>query len=181
MLEDEWTSLPGTSFWLARQRLMTLEGGHKATLPIPEISGSLKIFIEPCWILWLIDHHGIITMLSCRDSRLSLSHWLKDLSQCFSRLCLNTKILTASSLTVVSVVGEAMLDFVFDFELWLLVLGAFLRRPLAAPAFFAGPAGSSAAICSRCKTSLISSTRTLAAFVLTAAASFLPFFFSFSA
>jgi ascorbate-specific PTS system EIIC-type component UlaA len=59
---------------------MMLEGGYKATLPIPEISGRLKIFVELCWILGLIDHHGVATMLSDRDSRLFLSCWLKDLS-----------------------------------------------------------------------------------------------------
>ena len=64
---------------------MTLEGSHKATLPIPEISGSLKIFIEPRWIFWFVNDHGVATVLFHRDTSLSLHSWLEDLSQYFSR------------------------------------------------------------------------------------------------
>lgn len=58
---------------------MTLENGHEATLPIPEICGWLKIFIERRWILrFAIIYHGLIHVLeSIGSGRLVLSSQLE--------------------------------------------------------------------------------------------------------
>ena len=69
------TNLRRASFLFAQWLLMTLENSHEAALPIPEISGRLKIFIECCWILGVIDRHGLVPRF--RRGRLILSSRLE--------------------------------------------------------------------------------------------------------
>ena len=60
--DDKENKLPRAGLRFAQWLLMTLENCHEATLPIPEISGRLKIFVE-CWWILIIDHHGLTLRL----------------------------------------------------------------------------------------------------------------------